>query len=206
MRLLLLLIPSFVLLAQAPTHKVSGPAPVVKNFKESGSPNAPLTLELYTDYQCPSCRSFFLEVLPSVISQYVATGKVRLIHRDFPLPQHAYSKMAARYANAAGQAGFYDAVATQLFRTQQEWEQNGNVDGEVAKVVPTAAMAKIREMVKTDSHLDDTVTADVALAGQDGLNQTPTLIIVHKGKRLKIDGMVPYTILKAYFDELLAKG
>jgi len=50
------------------------------------------------------------------------------------------------------------------------------------------------------------VTADVALGGQDGLNQTPTLVIVHKGKRQKIDGMVPFTILKAYFDELLAKG
>jgi protein-disulfide isomerase len=195
-----------MLLAQAPTHKVSAPVPVVKNFKESGSPNAPLTLELYTDFQCPSCRSFFLDVLPSVIAQYVATGKVRLIHRDFPLPQHAYSKVAARYANAAGQVGFYDAVCNQIFRTQQEWEQNGNIDGEVSKVVPPAAMAKIRELVKSDSHLDDTVTADVALGGQDALNQTPTLVIVYKGKRQKIDGAVPFTILKAYFDELLAKG
>jgi protein-disulfide isomerase len=211
MRVLLLLIPSLALLAQAPTHKVSTPPAMkppapMKNFKESGSPNAPLTLELYTDYQCPSCRAFFLDVLPSVMSDYVNTGKVRLIHRDFPLPQHAYSRLAARYANAAGELGSYDVVATQIFRTQMQWEGNGNIDAEVAKVVPPAEMQKIRELVKSDSHLDDTVTADVALGNQDGLNQTPTLIIVNRGKRNKIDGAVPYPILKTYLDQLLAKS
>lgn len=207
MRLLLLLIPALVL-AQAPTHKVSAPAAAVKNFKESGSPNAPVTMELYTDYQCPACRNFYLEVLPSVISQYVVTGKVRLIHRDYPLPipQHVYSKLAARYANAAGELGSYDVVATQIFRTQQDWEQNGNIDAEVAKVVPAAEMQKIRELVKSDPHLDDTVTADVALGNQDRLNQTPTMVFVVRGKRQKIDGSLPFPILMKYIDELLAKS
>jgi protein-disulfide isomerase len=204
MRLLLLLIPSLALLAQAPLHKVSATTP--KNFKEAGSPNAPLTMELYTDYQCPSCRAFYLDVLPSVMSQFVATGKVRLIHRDFPLPMHAYSKLAARYANAAGELGSYDTVATQIFRTQPEWEQNGNVDGEVAKVVPPAEMQKIRELVKNDSHLDDTINADLALGNQDGINETPSMMIVVHGKRQKISGPVQFNILKAYFDQLLAKG
>ncbi|HVW87070.1 MAG TPA: thioredoxin domain-containing protein [Bryobacteraceae bacterium] len=201
MRFLLLLVPALLL---AQTHKTATPA--AKNFKETGSASAPITLELYTDYQCPACRNFYLDVLPSVMSQYVATGKVRLVHRDFPLPQHTYSRIAARYANAAGVLGHYDAVATQLFRTQQEWEQNGNVDGEVAKVVAPAAMQKIRELVKNDSNLDQSVTADVAMGNQDHLNQTPTLIIVKNGKRQKIDGAVPLNILKSYLDQLLAKG
>jgi protein-disulfide isomerase len=204
MRSLLFLVPLAGLLAQAPAHKASAAAP--KNFKETGSPNAPLTLELYTDYQCPSCRSFFLEVLPSVMSEYVNSGKVRLVHRDFPLPQHAYSKVAAKYANAAGQTGYYDVVATQIFKTQMDWEQNGSIDAQVAKVVPSGEMQKIRELVKSDAHLDDTVTADLALGAQDRLSQTPTLIIVSHGKRNKIDGAVPFTILKSYLDQLLAKG
>jgi len=206
MRTLLLLIPTVALLAQAPAKKVSAPTPAPRNYKESGSPNAPLTLELYTDYQCPSCRNFYLEILPSVMADYVITGKVRLVHRDYPLPQHAYSKVAARYANAAGEVGRYDLVATQLFKTQQEWEQNGNVDGEVAKVLPPGEMQKIRDLVKNDAHLDDSMISDVALAKQDNLNQTPTLVIVSHGKRNKIDGAVPYNILKSYFDQLLARG
>jgi protein-disulfide isomerase len=176
------------------------------NFKESGSASAPITLELYTDYQCPSCRVFYMDTLPLVVSQYVATGKVRLIHRDFPLPQHPYSRVAAKYANAAGQLGFYDVVAAQIFKTQPDWEQNGNVDGEVAKVVPPGSMQKIRELVKNDAHLDDTIAADQVIANQDRLNQTPTLVIVRKGQRQKIDGLVPFTILKSYLDQLLAKG
>jgi protein-disulfide isomerase len=206
MRSLLLLIPSLALLAQAPLHKVSATA--VNNYKETGSPNAPLTMELYTDYQCPSCRYFYLEVLPSVMSQYVSTGKVRLIHRDFPLPipQHVYSKLAARFANAAGQRGYYEAVALQIFKTQAEWEQNGNVDAEVAKVVPPGEMQKIRELVKSDPRLDDSMNADLALGNQDHINETPSMTIVVHGKRQKISGPVQFNILKAYLDKLLANG
>lgn len=206
MRTLLLLLPALALLAQTPARKPAAAAAPVKHFKESGSANAPLTLEVYTDYQCPMCRNFFLEVLPQVMANYVNAGKVRLVHRDFPLPNHQYSKLATHYANAAGQVGLYEVVATQIFKTQVDWEGNGNVDGEVAKVVPPGQMQKIRDIVKSDTHLDDTVTIDQALANQDGLNQTPTLIIVNHGKRTKIDGMVPYPILKSYFDQLLAKG
>jgi len=205
MRTLLLLLPTVLLFGQA-TTKVAATNGKVANFKESGSPSAPITLELFTDYQCPSCRSFYIDELPQVVSQYVATGKVRLVHRDFPLPQHQYSKVATKYANAAGQVGMYDVVAGQIFKTQQEWEQNGNVDGEVAKVVPPGTMQKIRELVKNDAHLDDSVTTDMAVANRDGLNQTPTLVIVRNGKRTEIDGAGPFAILKSYLDQLLAKG
>jgi protein-disulfide isomerase len=207
MRTLLLLLPTALLFGQATTHKVAATTSAkVTNFKESGSPSAPITLELFTDYQCPSCRMFYMDQLPQVISQYVATGKVRLIHRDYPLPNHQFSRVATKYANAAGQVGMYDIVAAQIFKTQQEWEQNGNVDGEVAKVVPPGNMQKIRELVKSDAHLDDSVTADMAIATRDGLNQTPTLVIVRNGKRQKIDGAVPFSILKSYLDQMLAKG
>jgi len=205
MRTLLLLIPALALLAQTPVSKGKLP-PAAKNFKEMGSPNAPITLEVYADYQCPMCRSFFLDVVPSIVADYVSTGKVRLIHRDFPLPMHAFSKQATRYANAAGELGKYDVVATQIFKTQSEWEQNGNIDAEVAKVVSPTDLQKIREMVKSDSHLDDTVTSDVALGNQDRLNQTPTLVFVSHGKRTKIDGALPLPVLKSYLDQLIAKG
>jgi protein-disulfide isomerase len=209
MRLLLLPLLSLTLLAQTPVHKTAAPkaAPVMKNFRETGSASAPLTFELYTDYQCPACRNFFLTVLPTLTADYIATGKVRLIHRDFPLPQHTYSKVAARWANAAGQVGKYEVVATQIFKTQMEWEGNGNIEAEVAKVVSPAELVKIKELVKNDTHLDDSVTADVALGNRDGLNQTPTEIIVDKhGKRNKIDGPMDYPILKSYLDQLLAKN
>src|ERR1039457_6012538 len=126
MRFLMLLAPAVLLAASATV-------PDVPTFKISGSPMAPVTLEVYTDFQCPHCREFYMTVLPSLTTEFINTGKVRLIHRDFRLPQFQFSKTAARYANAAGTIGKYDVVANQLFLTQPDWAVNGNVDATVAK-------------------------------------------------------------------------
>lgn len=214
MRYLLFLVPAVLLTAQtastpkkAVAHKALATAASVpaKNFKESGSPTAPIGIELYTDYECPACRAFYLDVLPEVNQEFVATGKVHLLHRDFPLQMHQFSRIATKYANAAGQIGKYDVVANQIFQTQNEWAQNGNVDAVVAKVLTPAEMAKVRDLVKNDTHLDDSVTKDVAMGNQDHLTQTPTIVIVYKGKRDVIGGGVSYPILKAYLNQKLSQ-
>jgi protein-disulfide isomerase len=209
MRLLLFLLPALLLAGEnsAVHKKVSaerGPA-LLQNYKDFGSPNAPVTLELYTDYSCPSCRNFYMQSLPQLMAEFVNTGRVRLVHRDFPLPQHQFSRLAARYANAAGELGKYDVVAGQIFKTQPEWEQNGAIEPQVAKVLTPTEMAKVRELVKMDSHLDDTVTKDVAIASQDNINQTPSLVLVRNGKREVIAPIPPYSVLKSYLNSVLAR-
>ena len=102
-------------------------APPARNFKETGSVLAPITCELFTDYQCPHCATVFLQILPGFLAEYVSTGKVKLIHRDFPLPMHPHARIAARYANAAGVLGYYDVVVNQIFRTQAIWAASGDV-------------------------------------------------------------------------------
>jgi protein-disulfide isomerase len=215
MRFLLVFLPVLMITAQAQTPatsmkkisdtKVASSSNLaIKDYKESGSPTAPITVELYTDYECPACRAFYLETLPYLIKDFVATGKVRLIHRDFRLPQHQFSKVATRYANAAGEIGKFELVTNQLFQTQPDWSQNGNVDGDVAKVLSPADLEKVRNLVKNDTHLDDTAVRDEAIANnQDHLNQTPTIVIVAKGKREVISGGMPYAILKQYLNQKL---
>lgn len=199
MRSLLFLLPA--LLAATALQAQQVPA-----FKVSGSVMAPITIEVYTDFQCPHCREFYMETLPPLESEFIRTGKVRLVHRDFPLQHFQYSKLAMHYANAAGQIGKYDVVAQQLFEAQPEWSQNGNVDAAVAKVLTPAEMAKVRRIIKTDTHLDDSVARDVALAtGTDHLTATPTVVIVYKGKREAITGGMPYPVLKQYLDGLLSE-
>lgn len=212
MRYLLLFVPALLLTAQTPAaskkttaHKDLTAASVPANFKESGSPSAPVSMEIYTDYECPACRALYLDVLPSINTDFVATGKVRLLHRDFPLQMHQFSRLATKYANAAGVIGKYDLVANQIFMSQPEWAQNGNVDAAVAKVLSPADMEKVRTLVKTDTHLDDSVTKDVAMGNQDHLTQTPTIVIVAKGKRDVIGGGVSYPILRAYLNQKLSQ-
>jgi protein-disulfide isomerase len=179
--------------------------PLLTNFKEQGSPTATVTLEIYTDYECPSCAMLYRDFIPTFMAEYVRTGKVKLLHRDFPLPQHQYSKLAARYANAAGRLGYYDAAVDQIFKTQDKWNTNGDVDAQLVSVLPPGVMQKVREMVKNDGSLDDTVEADMAMVRTDQVNQTPTIVVVSKGKRQSLPGIPRWDLFKSYLDGLLAR-
>ena len=172
-------------------------------YKESGSPKAPVTLEIYSDYQCPHCAVFYITVFPRFVEEYVKTGKVRVVHRDFPLSQHPFARLAARYANAAGETGYYDKVVNQLFESQPEWGENGNVDAAVARVLPPEAMLKVRSLVKSDPKLDATVADDLSIVAREGINQTPTLVFIYKGTWRKVAGYPSFDLLRTYLEELL---
>jgi protein-disulfide isomerase len=113
--------------------------------------------------------------MPQLAARYVETGKVRLIHRDFPLARHRHARLAARYADAAGETGYYQPVANRLFRTQAVWSADGDIDGQVARVVPAAAMEKVRSLVRNPA-VDNSVTADEAQARENHVDRTPTLL------------------------------
>jgi protein-disulfide isomerase len=172
-------------------------------FKTSGSASAPITLEIYSDYECPYCARFYYETVPLIVAQYVAIGKVKLIHRDLPLPQHRWARLAARYANAAGALGQYDLAVNQIFWTQAAWRDNGDIDAQLAQVLPPGVMQKVREKVMNDSTLDDTIAADLAMVSRDHVNQTPSLVIESKGRRENIGPPPSFGVLKNYLDQLL---
>ncbi len=182
----------------------SAPA-VSPAYKQAGSPNAPVTLEVYTDYECPACARLYKDTIPMLMADYVAAGKIRIVHRDYPLAIHAYSKMAARYANAAGMVGQYGVAVDRLFTTQALWARDGDVDTQLSQVLPPDAMQKVRSLVTSDPHLDDTVMADVAMGNRDHITETPTLVVIHGGKREIIKGAPDYGLLKSYLDRLLAQ-
>ncbi len=188
---------------KAPTPPKAAPAPVPANFKEVGLPGAAIAVEIYSDYQCPVCAIVFRDTVPALLDQYVRTGKIRLLHRDFPLAQHQYSRLATRYANASGVAGMYDTVVNQIFRTQATWERDGNIDAQVMQVLPPGTLQKVRDLVNSDPHLDDTVNADLAMVNVDHIDHTPTFVIVSGGKRQVLPGVPQLSMLKAYLDQLL---
>jgi protein-disulfide isomerase len=217
MRTLLLLLPLAVLSAQTPrTHSaktVAAKAPAAKtvqNYKVSGSPNAPITVEAYTDYECPHCARFYEQFMPQFTKDYIQTGKVKFVHKDFPLPMHQHAVMAAKYADAAGELGYYDVAVNQIFKTQETWgvsatgPGNGNIDAELTKVIPPGAMQKIREIVKTTGPIDAEIAKDVSDAqNRDHVMSTPTIVIVTKsGKREPVSTVMemPYPLFKKYLD------
>ena len=169
-----------------------------------GSKNAPVTMEVFSDFQCPACKTLYTTTNSKVMENYVSNGRVYFIHRDFPLPMHAYSRIAARYGRAAAQIGKFEPVEQVLFQNQEKWEQNGDVDGTVASVLSPTDMTKVRNLVKGGT-LDAAIDKDHALGEMYRVNQTPTTVFHCKGQTYPYAGVMTYDILKQFLDQLLSQ-
>jgi protein-disulfide isomerase len=179
----------------------SAPVPDIDPHVAVGSKNAPIVMEVFSDFQCPACKTLFITTNRQVMDNYVSTGKVYLIHRDFPLPMHAHSQVAALYGRAAAQVGKFDAVEQTLFENQEKWEQNGDVDGTVAAVLSPAEMTKVRALVKGGT-LTALIQKDLALGRLYNVNQTPTTVFHAKGQTFPYSGVMTYEILRNFLDQL----
>ncbi len=175
--------------------------------KSMGSRQAPITIEIFSDYQCPDCKRMHLNTTRLVIDNYVSSGKVYLIHRDFPLTMHTHARVAARWLNAAAAAGLFQATENALYAKQEEWGATGNVEQSLASVLPAADMRKIRVIESTQrAQLDAAVQADMSLASSRNVNGTPSVFVIHRGATTPLPaGSVPYALLKQYLDDLLKR-
>jgi protein-disulfide isomerase len=174
-------------------------------MKSLGSREAPITMEVFADYQCPQCRNFYETATRQLIDNYVSTGKVYLIHRDFPLSMHSHSHEAARWANAAALAGDFEPVEQVLYGKQDDWGSTGKIEQTLAGAIPAADMKKIREIEATDgAEIDAAIQHDISMGNSRGVNGTPTIFVTHNGQTTRLPlGGVSYTLLKQYLDYLL---
>ena len=171
--------------------------------KAFGNKNAPVVMEIYSDFQCPACKQLFLNTTQRVMDNYVNTGKLYIVHRDFPLPMHAYSRLAASYSRAAAHIGKCEAVEQVLFQNQERWEANGDVKGIVASVLTPAEMKKVQALVEGKT-LEPLIDRDRQLGISIPVNQTPTSIIHTKdGQSYPVVGFVSFDVLKTLLDQLV---
>ncbi|PWR22976.1 disulfide bond formation protein DsbA [Zavarzinia aquatilis] len=104
----------------APADSAATPAQPVDGTFVIGSADAPVTVIEYASMTCPHCSSFTLTTFPEVKKQFIDTGKVRFVFRDFPLD--AIALRASMLVRCAG-ADKSEALVEMLFRTQQSWSR-----------------------------------------------------------------------------------
>lgn len=185
--------------------QVRAAARPVADTKALGSRTAPITIEVFSDFQCPACKRFFQETIRPVIDNYVATGRIYLVHRDFPLPIHNHSREAARWANAAAQIGKFEAVEDALYNKQETWSANGNIADIVAAVLSPAELKRVRQWMQ-NPQLDAAIEQDISLGKARRVQQTPSLFVTHAGETVALPpGGVTYPFLKQYLDYLLRR-
>src|SRR5947207_6766731 len=141
-----------------------------------GNNNAPIMMDVYSDFQCPHCKHFHDEIQPQIVQNYVNSGKVYLIHHDFPLPTFKYSREAALYAIAASRFKKYEAVSDALFARQEYWGQNGKVDEVVATVLSPDEMKKARALIK-DPQVVQQLDHEIELGKAARVNSTPSIFL-----------------------------
>lgn len=199
--------------------------------KAYGSKDAPITMEVFTDYQCPSCRNLYENTLRPMIADYVASGKVYLLHRDFPLPMHKYSYEAARWANAAARVGEFANVEAALYDNQDAWGSTGDIQKYVSAAMSSAEFKRVQHLmdgcmapISADDiapesarmldvaqtsrgcTFDAYINEDRAIGMRVPVQATPTYVITYKGQHLPpASGFVSWPILKQFFDSLLSQ-
>jgi protein-disulfide isomerase len=177
--------------------------PEIDKAKALGSPTAPIVMEVFESFDCPHCKDLNETTLPLVIRDFVNTGKVYLVHREFPLSgqYHPNAREAANYATAAGKIGKYEQVSDALFKSQMAWYMDASkVWPAVASVLSPLEQKKVQELAKTPA-----VTGEVEREYQEGVtlgvNATPTMVVTHGPQRFPIAAQqLNYGFLKSMID------
>jgi protein-disulfide isomerase len=143
-----------------------------------GKADAPVTATEWFSLTCPHCAAFHRESLPTIKTQLIDTGKLRLIYRDFPLDQVA---LAAAMVARALPAERYESFIGALFASQDRWAFNRSVNpiDELAKMAALAGMPRDT----FNATLNDQAFRLAILKGQQEAEQvykvdsTPTFIL-----------------------------
>ena len=160
------------------------PAGAVPDGRTLGSPTAKVTIDIWSDFQCPACMDFATEIEPATISTYVATGKVRLVYHDAAFQgQKVHSTYdesveAAAAARCAADQGLFWQMHNWLF-ANWNGENEGAFAADRLRAIATAAGLDLTAYDscmavgdKQSAARSETLSAQAA-----GVNQTPTLIV-----------------------------
>jgi protein-disulfide isomerase len=149
-----------------------------------GPADAAVTIIEYASMTCPHCAAFTENVFPKIKSEYIDTGKVRYVFREFPLDIKAQAGSMLARCIAKGDAGKYFAVVDILFKQQGEWVMK-NTTETLMRVGKQAGLSQqaVEDCLK-DQTLVDKLEADQKYASEVlKVNSTPTFFV--NGKMIK---------------------
>lgn len=174
-----------------PRHEVA----VADHDPVRGPATAPVTIIEFSDYQCPFCA----RVTPTLDKLRAAyPDKIRIIFKDFPLPNHPLAPKAAEAAHCAGDQSKYWEMHDHLFANPQ------GLDLPSVKQYATKLgldQAKFTQCLDSNKYAES-IKADMAQGSRLGINSTPTLYV--NGR--PVIGAQPYEMFVSVIEEELARA
>jgi len=167
--------------------------------KVVGDPNAKVTVIEYASLGCPHCANFHFDVYPKIKKEYIDTGKVKFIFRDFPLGTPSVA--AAVIARCAGSKRYF-AMIDIFFKAQHQWSHAPNPLEALKKTARFGGMssADVDACIANQALLNSIQERAQAAQLDYEINSTPSFVI--EGR--KIAGGLPYADFKKVLDEALA--
>ena len=162
-----------------------------------GSKDAPVTIVEFSDFQCPFCGRFYQETLPQLRENYVKTGKVKIVYRDFPLPFHENAQKAAEASECAHEQGKFWQMHDMMF-SHQDAITVANLK-QYAKSLGLDT-TKFNQCLDSGKYASE-VQKDETDGSAYGVGGTPTFFI--NGQQLV--GAQPYQAFQQAIDAALAK-
>src|SRR3989344_3503045 len=167
-----------------------------------GNKKAPVTIIEFSDFQCPFCRSFWKDTLSLIKSNYIDTGKVKFIYRDFPLSFHPGAHVAAEATECAEDQNKYWELHDAIFN-EQDKQGTGTIQFSKADVVQWAGqigleMQSFNQCLESGKYAAE-VDKDLADGTVAGVSGTPSFFI---NGRLLV-GAQPFSAFQEIIEEEL---
>jgi protein-disulfide isomerase len=163
--------------AQPAAASPAGPLPDM----EVGKADAPVTIIEYSSLSCPHCAAFHKDVFPALKSQYIDTGKVRFVMREFPLNEPA---LGGAVIARCLEPGRYFAFTSILFAKQEDWAFQKDAFAPLKTLAKQAGMTDAEfDKCINDESLQQKILAIRDEGQKKGVNSTPSFFV--NGKPLK---------------------
>lgn len=169
-----------------------------------GDPDAPVVIVEYTDFQCPYCSRHFQQTYPQIVENYVDTGEVLYVFKDFPLTSiHPQAVLAAEAARCARDQGAYIEMHDMLFNRQSEWNNRGDAASIFNSYASDLGLdtETFAACLESRQHRDG-VMAELDEGVQLGVRGTPGFFI--NGHFLS--GAQPYSVFEQAIEQLAAEA
>lgn len=161
-----------------------------------GSKDAPVTIIEFSDYQCPYCERFYTQTFPQIEENYIKTGKVKFVYRDFPLTNlHQYAQKAAEASECADEQGKFWEYQGKLFNNQQSLDTPSLK--QYAKDLGLDA-AKFNECLDSGKMASE-VQKDLKDGQSYGVDGTPAFFI----NDIFVGGAQPFSVFQQVIDQAL---
>ena len=179
----------------SPTQQPEKSMVSVDDDPMKGSNDAPVTIIEFSDFECSYCARFYLQTLLQIEENYIQTGKVRFVYRDYPLSFHQYAKIAAEASECADEQDKYWGYHDMLYENQNA------LDNESLKQYAQDLGLDITEFNECldSGKMAQEVEEDFQDGVSYGIKGTPTFFI----NGIKVVGAQPYEVFQQIIEQEL---